>query len=97
MAVIYSIKFKRYIPVFFDIYKFKKLVLECQREQIIERLRFYTEGGCLGVGVGWSEDNHTIVDINERGVYFNNDESHIYSFDEIAELLIDQYGKAKSY
>ena len=73
------------------------MVLECQREQIIEMLRFYTEGGCLGVGVGWSEDNHTIVDINERGVYFNNDESHIYSFDEIAELLIDQYGKAKSY
>ena len=88
-------KIQKVYTSFFNIRKFKKLVLECRKEQIVEHLRFYTEGGCLGVGVGWSEDNHTVVDIDERGVYFNDDESHIYSFDEIAELLIDQYGKAK--
>lgn len=88
-------KIQKVYTSFFNIRKFKTLVLECRKEQIVERLRFYTEGGCLGVGVGWSEDNHTVVDIDERGVYFNDDESHIYSFDEIAELLIDQYGKAK--
>ena len=90
-------KIQKVYTSFFNIRKFKKLVLECRKEQIVERLRFYTEGGCLGVGVGWSEDNHTVVDIDERGVYFNDDDSHIYSFDEIAELLIDQYGKAKSH
>lgn len=79
----------------FSIKKFKKMVLECKKEQIIGHLKFYTQGGCLGAGTGWSEDNHTILWIDKRGVIFNNDESHIYSFEEIADLLIAQYGQYK--
>lgn len=75
--------------------KFGDMVVGCQRESIVAHLKFYTENGCIGMGIGWDEQNHTIVDLDSRGVHFNNDESLMYSFDIIAELLIRQYGKTE--
>lgn len=86
-------KIEKVYTSFFNIKKFKKLIDESQKKEIIEYLRFYTTGGCLGVGIGWSRENHTIVDIDKRGIHFNHDESHIYKFSEMADLLIKQYGR----
>ena len=69
------------------------MIDESQKKEIIEYLQFYTTGGCLGVGIGWSRENYTIVDIDKRGIHFNHDESRIYKFSEMADLLIKQYGR----
>lgn len=86
-------KIEKVYTSFFNIKKFRKMVDESRKKEIIEYLRFYTTGGYLGVGIGWSEDNHTIVDVDKCGIHFDHDESCIYKFSEIAELLIKQYGK----
>ena len=86
-------KVEKVYTSFFNIKKFNKLIDESQKTEIIEYLRFHVTGGCLGVGIGWSEDNHTIVDVDKRGIHFDHDESCIYKFSKIAELLIKQYGE----
>lgn len=86
-------KIEKVYTSLFNIKKFKKIVLECQKKEIILFLKHYTEGGCISASIGWNEKNHTIIQIDRRGVSFNGDESEIYSFDKIADLLIAQYGK----
>lgn len=88
-------KIEKVYTSLFNIKKFNKMVLECQKKQIISFLKHYTEGGCISASIGWSEKNHTIIHIDKRGVSFNGDESEIYSFDKIADLLISQYGEYK--
>lgn len=86
-------KIEKVYTSLFSIRKFKKIVYECNRNDIIKCLKFHIQNGSLGVGIGWSEDNHTIVDLDKRGIHFNHNEKAIYSFKEIAELLTNQYGK----
>ena len=54
-------KIEKVYTSFFNIKKFKKLIDESQKKEIIEYLRFYTTGGCLGVGIGWSRENQLIL------------------------------------
>lgn len=59
---------------------------------VIDCLSYYTKSGCLGIGIGWDESNHTIVDIDRRGIEFDHN-GKVYSFYDIAALLIRKYGK----
>lgn len=83
---------KVYISLFFN-KKFKKMVYDCDYKAVEGVLRFTTTNGGLGVGIGWDEKNNTIVDISKRGIWFNNDETEMFSFKTITKLLIKKYGK----
>jgi len=47
-------KVEKVYTSFFNIKKFRKMVVESRKQEIIEYLRFQTTGGCLEVGIGWS-------------------------------------------
>lgn len=53
-------------------------------------MKFYTENGVLGIGVGWSESNPTVVYIDKRGVEFDNNGKY-HSFKKVALLLIKMF------
>lgn len=80
-----------YIKIF-GIRKFKNYIRDKKLEEIVDYLRFQGE---YYLGVGWSERNSTIINLSPDGIRFN-DEEKIYSHEEIAEMLIDQFSEDQS-
>ncbi len=75
----------------FDLKRERKKIEEHDVTAVIESLKFCTKNGCLGMGIGWSEENHTIVDIDKSGIEFDHDGIK-HRFKEVALLLITKYG-----
>ena len=75
----------------FDLKRDQKKIEECDLQGVIERLSFCTKYGCKGMGIGWSEENPTIVDISREGIEFNHN-GKIHSFPKIALALVKNYG-----
>lgn len=75
---------------FFGLERDKRKIEKHDVSAVIDCLSFCTKYGCLGMGIGWSERNHTIVDIDRQGIEFDRD-GRIHSFKEIALLLIKKY------
>lgn len=77
-----------YIKIF-CVKKFKNFIRDKKLKQIVDYLQFQ---GKYYLGVGWSERNSTTIDLSPDGMRFN-DEEKIYSHEEIAEMLINQFGE----
>ena len=73
----------------FKVKKFKNYIRDGKKQEIIEYLEHQ---GNHYLGCGWSEQNSTIIDVRPKGVRFNHDE-RIYSFETIADKLIEMYSK----
>lgn len=71
----------------FGIKKLKNYIRDKRIDEIIEYLKFQGE---YYLGVGWSFDNSTIINLFPSGVTFDR-EKKIYKFEEIADLLIKKY------
>jgi len=71
----------------FEIKKFRNFIRDKKRNEIIEYLKFQ---GKYYLGVGWSFENSTIINVSPEGVLFNH-EKNIYKFEEIADMLIEKY------
>lgn len=75
----------------FELKRDKRKIENHDVSAVIDHLSFCTRNGCLGMGIGWSERNRTIVNIDRRGIEFDHDGKK-HSFKEIALLLIKKYG-----
>ena len=81
------LQLKKIYDHFFELKMFRKKI-ECRDiDGVIKHMKFYTENGVLGIGVGWSKNNPTVVNIDKRGVEFDNNGKY-HSFKKVALLLI---------
>lgn len=72
--------------------------LKCMRNKIeygdvkgvMDVMMHFTKGGCIGKGVGWSEQNPTTFWLDKRGIEFDDNGVH-HSFHDVAVLLIHKY------
>lgn len=75
---------------FFELKRDKRKIEKHDVSAVVDCLSFCTKYVCLGMGIGWSERNHTIVDIDRQGIEFDHD-GRKHSFKEIALLLMKKY------
>ena len=76
----------------FPIKWMQKKVESADLKGTIELIRRFTTGGSLRMGIGWSETNPTIINLDRRGIEFDNDGIY-HSFHDVAVLLIHKYAK----
>lgn len=66
----------------------QKKVESADLEETIALMKRFT----TGMGIGWSETNPTIINLDKRGIEFNHDGTY-HSFHDVAVLLIHKYAK----
>lgn len=71
----------------FGIKKFRNFIRDKKSDEIIGYLKFQGE---YYLGVRWSPENSTIINLSPKGVTFDH-EKIIYKFEEIADMLIKKY------
>lgn len=90
-AYITDLQIEKIYTSIFELKRDKRKIEKQDMSAVIDCLSFCTKYGCLGMGIGWSERNPTIVDIDRQGIEFDHD-GKIHSFNDIALLLIKKYG-----
>lgn len=89
-ADITDLQIEKIYTSFFKLERDKRKIVKQDVSAVIDCLSFCTKYGCLGMGIGWSERNHTIVGIDKQGIEFDHDGKK-HSFKDIALLLIKKY------